>query len=66
MENYSEAIEICEEAISKFPEDTSLLHLKGNTLIKLGKKEEACIQYELAIELGDENAQKSIDKYCKK
>lgn len=52
LEDYSEAIEVCDQGITFFSDYTDLYHLKGTFLLALNRKEEAKEMYLIALQKG--------------
>jgi len=59
------AVKQLQEAIKIDPKYAEVYRILGLCQIEQKKKEEACANFAKAKELGDENAQAMIDKYCK-
>lgn len=61
LARYNEAIKICNDALSHYPNDTSLYIVAGDCYCELGKIEYARELYNKAQKLGDSSAKERIE-----
>jgi tetratricopeptide (TPR) repeat protein len=62
--DYDGALADYNKAIEIDPESATAYFNRGNTHYRLGKKDEACIDWSKAKQLGDESAQQRLDDFC--
>ena len=65
LEEYQGAIDDFAKAIEINPKYAEAYYFRGSVKIILKQKESGCIDFEKAGELGFEDAQEAIKKYCK-
>lgn len=62
---YDEAIQILDKVINEDPKYGEAYRLRGLCKAQLKKTDDACIDFKKAKELGDQNVDTLIEKYCK-
>jgi TonB family protein len=61
---FDAAIKYLKKSIKKYPEDYLSYELRGECELKLGKKEEACSDYRVALQKGSTSANDLLKKNC--
>ena len=62
---YDEAIQILDKVINEDPKYAEAYRLRGLCKAQLKKTDDACIDFKKAKELGDQNVDTLLEKYCK-
>ncbi len=65
LNRFEEAIIAYNYVISIDNKDARAYFKKGTTFLKIGKKDSACISFEIAKDLGDNEAEEQINSNCK-
>ena len=72
-DNFKNRITLLDKCIELIKDDTEVpnlrrdaIGLRGIIYYNNGKKKQACADFQQAMELGDENASKNYNKYCRK
>ena len=58
--DYVEALNMAEEGVERYPEQTTFMHLVGENQLKLGRPEDAKRSYQRAIKINPKNIQSNI------
>jgi tetratricopeptide (TPR) repeat protein len=61
---YSNSVEFADLSLGLNPSQGDVLLIKGRSLYRLGKKQEACLAWNRAIDYGSVDAKKMFSQYC--
>lgn len=64
LKNYRSAKSDFDAALEAGYELANVFHNRATALLRIGKKNEACVDWQKAIDLGSPISKKSLDKYC--
>jgi len=64
IKDYKGAIEDCNKAIELNPNYAKTYYNRGNSKIRLGQKDDDCLDFSKAGELGLAKAYENIKEYC--
>jgi|GEM_PF-1461766 len=65
LKNYNEALTEYDNGLKLAPSDATLIRNKALALVQLGRKQEACAQFQLAASHGDAASSQMLTNYCR-